>query len=237
MKCSAPVFRLKRRAKRLAQETNAPLHKALDQIARQEGYRSWSHLSQSSPDRPAPREILADLASGDLVLLGARPGHGKTRLGLALACEAARAGRRSYFFSLVENEASVLDHLRVLGAEKRAIRDHLVIDTSDDICAEYIADRVRLGCSDSVVVVDYLQTLDHKRSNPELAIQLETFGTLARDTRSIVVTISQIDRSFELKNKRLPELTDVRLPNPVSLAVFTKICFLHEGRILVQPAS
>jgi replicative DNA helicase len=238
MKRSAPIYRLKRRAKLLSRETNAPLHEALDQIARQEGYRSWGHLSQANSGHPPPKQILGNLASGDLVLLGARPGHGKTRLGLALALEAARAGRRSFFFSLVESEGGLIDHLPFLGAEGKAIRDRLVIDTSDDICASYIVDRVRYGSAgDSVVVVDYLQILDQRRSHPELAVQLETLGSLARDMPSVVVTISQIDRSFERKGRRLPELTDVRLPNPANLALFTKTCFMHEGQILIQAIS
>jgi len=235
MKLSAPIFRLKRQAKLLARETKAPLHRALDQIARREGYRSWSHLSGATADHRPAREILDALAPGDLVLLGARPGHGKTLLGLELALEAVRAGRRGFFFSLEENEASVLDRLRGVGAEEKVIGHALMIDTSDEISADYIAHRVR--DAGSVVVVDYLQILDQKRSNPALAHQLETLGRLARDLPSIVVTISQIDRAFEHTGKRLPELADVRLPNPVNLALFTKTCFLHEGEVLLQTAS
>jgi replicative DNA helicase len=237
MKLSAPIFRLKRQAKLVARETSTPLHRVLDQIAQREGYRSWSHLSGSNSDRRPAKQMLEEFVPGDLVLLGARPGHGKTLLGLELAAEAARAGRQGFFFSLEVNEAAVFDRLRALGAEERAIRDSLIIDTSDDICANYIRDRVRHGYADSVVVIDYLQILDQKRSNPELAAQLEELGRLAHNTPSIVVTISQIDRSFELKSKRLPDLSDVRLPNPVNLALFTKTCFMHEGEVLLQAAS
>ena len=237
MMLSAPIFRLKREARLLARASSVPLHDALDEIARREGYRSWSHLSGSKPDRRPAKRILEELLSGDLMLLGARPGHGKTLVGLELAVEGVRAGRRSFFFSLEENEAAVVDRLRALGAEEKAFHDSLVVDTSNDICADYIEDRVRDGCADSVVVIDYLQILDQKRSNPALAAQLEKLRALARDMPSIVVTMCQIDRSFDLKSKRLPELSDVRLPNPANLALFTKTCFMHEGEILLQAAS
>ncbi len=236
MKLSAPIFRLKRRAKLLARSSKVPLHQALDHIAWQEGYGSWSHLAASHFDHRQTKEILASLAVGDLVLLGARPGHGKTRLGLELAVDAARAGRPSFFFSLEDNEAGVFDRLRTLGADTKAVGDSLIIDTSDDICADYIADRVG-GERDSIVVIDYLQILDQRRSHPELAVQLGTLERLARNTPSIVVAISQIDRAFELKGKRLPELSDVRQPNPINLALFTKTCFLHEGEVLLKAVS
>jgi replicative DNA helicase len=237
MKLSAPIFRLKRQAKLLARETSTPLHQALDQIARREGHQSWSHLSGSKAERRPAKQILEQLFSGDLVLLGARPGHGKTLLGLDLAVEAVRAGRHGFFFSLEVNEAAVFDRLRALGADEKAIRDSLIVDTSDDICANYIANRVPEGYANSVVVIDYLQILDQKRSNPELAVQLKELGSLAHNMPCIVVTISQIDRSFELKSKHLPELSDVRLPNPINLALFTKTCFMHEGEVLLQALS
>ena len=60
----------------------------------------------------------------DLMLLGARPGHGKTRFEL---------------------------------------------DDSDDVCADRIIRRLGSAPPGAVVVVDYLQILDHKRENPALA--------------------------------------------------------------------
>jgi predicted ATP-dependent serine protease len=237
MKLSAPIFRLKRQAKLLSRETKAPLHASLDEVAKREGYRSWSHLaSSSSHDRPGPK-LLGHFVPGDLVLLGARPGHGKTLLGLELAVEAARAGRRSFFFSLEENESTISDRLRGLGFGMNEAGNALVIDTSDVICADYIIERVGHGQDSSLVVVDYLQLLDQRRRNPELADQVEALASFARAAPSIIVTISQIDRSFDMEGKSLPDLSNVRLPNPVDLALFSKTCFLHDGRLQVDPVS
>ena len=231
MMLSAPIFRLKRRAKQLARQNDIPLHKALDEVAQAEGFRSWSHLAATAGRRGG--HILSQLKPGDLVLLGARPGHGKTLLGLELVIEATRRERGGYFFTLDYSEADTLSYLRSLGADQATIAA-LNLDTSDDICAGYVIDKLGAAPGSAVAVIDYLQLLDQRRRNPELAEQVGALRSFATTSGSIIVVISQIDRAFELSAKRLPELSDVRLPNPLDLGLFTKSCFLHEGQIRLQ---
>ena len=45
MKLSAPIYQLKRNAKRLSREEKIPLHEALDRVAAQEGFGGWSLLA------------------------------------------------------------------------------------------------------------------------------------------------------------------------------------------------
>jgi G:T-mismatch repair DNA endonuclease (very short patch repair protein) len=66
------------------------------------------------------------------------------------------------------------------------------------------------------------------------AEQISALRSFAAASGSIIVVISQIDRAFKLSAKRLPELPDVRLPNPLDLMLFTKSCFLHDGQIRLQ---
>lgn len=55
MELSAPINELKRKAKLLRRETGIPLHKALKQIAAEEGYASWSMLIRKYEDqKPRP---------------------------------------------------------------------------------------------------------------------------------------------------------------------------------------
>lgn len=228
MRLSAPVFRLKRQAKVLSRDAGIPLHKALDRVARREGFRSWSRLAAHlSAERPA-RTILTQLEPGDLVLLGARPGHGKTLLGLELLVEAVKSGRHGCFFTLEYNEDDALRHLRSIGGEPS---HSLTIDTSDDICANYVMERLRGAPRGAIAAIDYLQILDQKRQNPSLFVQMDILKTFAVDAGLIVVLISQIDRSFDGAAKTLPDLSDVRLPNPVDLSLFSKTCFLHDGTV------
>jgi replicative DNA helicase len=229
MKLSAPIFRLKRQAKLLARESDLPLHAALDQVARNEGFRAWSHLAAFASGLPSARDVLAQLSPGDLVLLGGRPGHGKTLMGLELALEAGRAGRPAFFFTLEDHQGVVFDRLQKLGADRKLVEAKLTVDTSDDICAVHIIDRVSSERSGALVIIDYLQLLDQRRRNPELNIQMKALRSFASATGSIIVALSQIDRSFEATGRHFPDRADIRLPNPLDISLFTKACFMHNG--------
>lgn len=78
MKLSTPIYRLKREARLLSRKNKIPLHAALDRLAASEGFESWSLLASSAAFRCPTHRILDDLLPGELLLLGARPGHGKT---------------------------------------------------------------------------------------------------------------------------------------------------------------
>lgn len=100
MKLSALLFQLKRRAKLMARNNNDPLHEALDQIAREEGFARWSLLSSRIAAVSLSETILSRLDDGDLLSVAGRPWHGKTTLGLQLLIDAARDDRKAIFFTL-----------------------------------------------------------------------------------------------------------------------------------------
>ncbi|MEJ6404200.1 DNA helicase [Yoonia sp. 2307UL14-13] len=221
---SASIPALKRKAKALARDRGIRHHQALDQLARAEGFQSWSHLSaQGNPFTP-----------GDFILLGARPGHGKTLMALRLLTDAVRAGRRGYFFTLEYTTVDVIRRLRQIGTEPRALGANFILDTSDEISADYIITKTADAATGEVIIVDYLQLLDQRRSNPLLAAQVAALSSYAQRRRLIIVAISQIDRAYEESADTMPDLSHVRLPNPVDLNMFTKTCFLHAGQIQIN---
>lgn len=236
MKLSVPVYSLKRLAKELARVKKMPLHAALDHVAQKEGFASWSLLAALvSAENPA-RKLFDRLAPGDLVLLGARPNHGKTVMGLELAVNAVESGGCAWFFTLEWNMGELLNGLRTLGKDPSFIGERFVFDNSDAICSTYIIDQLASTSSGAVVVIDYLQLLDQKRDNPELAVQVRSLKAFARDRGLIVVFISQIDRSYDPAAKPLPGLADVRLPNPLDVTLFDWNCFLNNGAIQISAA-
>jgi len=85
MRLSAPIYQLKRRAKLIARDEKIALHEALNRVAREEGYAEWSLLSSQTAMHLSSKTMLSRLADGDMLLVGARPGHGKTLLGLRRA--------------------------------------------------------------------------------------------------------------------------------------------------------
>ena len=230
MRLSAPIYQLKRRAKLLARDKKIALHAALDRIARDEGFAGWSLLAAQVSAPSDEKDILSRLTDGDIVLLGARPGHGKTLLGLKILLDAIRDRRRSVFFTLEYTEHETRERIRSLEGDTPGLGDLVEIVTDDEICADYIIRHLAGAARSTVAVIDYLQILDQRRDKPELSEQLVALQAFARKAGIILAFVSQIDRSFDPQNKPLPDLQNIRLPNRVDTSLFSKACFLHEGK-------
>ncbi|MCZ4279738.1 DNA helicase [Kiloniella laminariae] len=253
MKLSAPLYHLKRRAKALSRAKAIPLHQALDLLAREEGINSWSLLvarisgqkpegiSEETAGVASAQNLLSSLIPGDLLLLGARPGHGKTRKGLELIVEALKQGRHGVFFTFEYNKKDIEHHFAAIvtasvgegGSEEVLSSQNFVFENSDNISAAYIMKRLASAEKGTVAVIDYLQLLDQKRDNPELSVQITALRSFARERGVILVFLSQIDRSFELTGKPCPDLEDVRLPNPLDLGLFDRTCFMNREQVQI----
>lgn len=231
MKLSAPLYYLKRQARLLSRAENIPLHVALDRIAQQEGFAGWSLLAAKTAATSPAERLFARLSPGDLLLLGARPNQGKTLMSLELAMQAMKAGHRCVFFTLEYTEKDILERFRDIGVQRRDFDGRFEFDNSDEVSSNYIVSRLAAAPRGTLVVVDYLQLLDQKRDKPDLMMQVSTLESFARERGLIFVFISQIDRSYDPSKKPCPDLTDVRLPNPLDLGLFSKTCFLNAGEI------
>ncbi|MGL9617073.1 DNA helicase [Bradyrhizobium sp. U531] len=237
MRLSAPIYHLKRQAKRLSREAGIPLHDALDRIATTEGFSAWSMLAAKAAALTPASRLFPQFQPGDLVLVGARPGQGKTLMSLELAVEAMRSGRRAAFFSLEYTQKDVLDRLRAIGVEPAQFDEIFEVDCSDAISADYVVKQMATAPHGTLVVIDYLQLLDQRRENPDLSVQVRALKSFARDKGLIVVFISQIDRSYDPALKPCPDLSDIRLPNPLDLKLFDKTCFINNSEVQFRAAS
>lgn len=237
MKLSAPIHVLKRQAKALSRRDGVRLHVALDEIAAREGFKAWSHLASVWQRQHPSRYLYEQFRHGDLILVGSRPGQGKTLLSAGLAIEAMTRGHRATFFTL-EYTATEVDKLfGALGRRLNEFRNRWLLDTSEEISAGYIADRLAGSSPCTLVVVDYLQLLDQRRDKPSLGVQVHELKAFARASRSMIVCLSQIGRDYTLTSRACPSLQDVRLPNPVDLSLFDKACFVQDGKVHLHLAS
>jgi replicative DNA helicase len=244
MKLSAPVHLLKSRAKEIKQGQHIPMIEALDQVARSEGYSSWSLLqARLNHDQPKSRQdVLGYLNPGDLMLIGARRGLGKTKFALEILVQALSEGRHCYFFSLeyTQSEIKVLvERLQQNMGFDMSPAIELSIELSDDMSAASIVKKTRKTIvTGGVIVVDYLQLLDQKRTNPDIKTQIKILKEYAKEMKCIIIFISQIDRSYDGKGEALPTLEDVRMPNKFDVDLFNKLLLFHQDRqMFVKPAQ
>ncbi|MEP1696562.1 MAG: DNA helicase [Paracoccaceae bacterium] len=237
MRLSVPIYQLKRQAKRQTRQNNIPLNQALDQVAKVEGFSNWGLLAAFHARRKPTAKILDALQPGDLVLLGARPGHGKTLMGLELIIEALKGDRTAAFYSLEYSERDVENRFSDLGFKTTAKTDKLTVDTSDQICAAYIIETQRQQPRGSVAVIDYMQLLDQDRTKPALEFQMSALKAFAEQAGHILILISQIDRSYDPQVQPMPGIGDVRLPNAINLNVFTKTVFLQDGCVQLKKTA
>ena len=234
MRLSAPVYRLKRQARLMSRGENIPLHQALDRVAAEEGFGSWSLLAAKAAEAAPAGRLLARLMPGDMVLVAARPGQGKTLMSLELAVTAMKQGNRAVFFTLEYVHADILDRFRDIGADPADFDRLFEFNNSDAISAGYIIEALRSAPRGTLAVIDYLQLLDQKRENPELMVQIRALRSFARERGLVLVFISQVDRSYDSSSKPFPDIGDIRLPNPLDLSLFDKACFLNKGEIQFQ---
>ncbi len=230
MKLSAPIHQLKHQARVLKKQGSMTMLQALDAIAQREGFGSWS-LLQARSGQLLPRRydaILDYCNPADMVLVAGRPMHGKTSFAIGLMVQAMRQkAAPSAYFSLSFLEREVLEKMRACDPDIDAYLDRCVLDCSDAIDAEYIIKQTQGLGQGAVIVVDYLQLLDQKRTSPALQHQVERLKAHAAQERAIIFCISQVNRDVEHRPNPRPGLDDIHLPNPLDLGLFNKRFFLY----------
>jgi replicative DNA helicase len=231
MKPTAPIYHLKRDARHLSRTKNIPLHQALDRVAQAQGFANWSLLAAKALKTVSALELFLGLKAGETLLIAARPRQGKTLVSLRLAIEAMQRGGQAALFTLDDTEHDVRGRFEALGEDMAQYGDRFALDASDAISAVHMVERLTHTPRGGLVIVDYLQILDQKRDKPALMDQVRILKQFARDKGLILAFISQIDRAYDASSKPFPDLGDVRLPNPLDLALFDKACFVNRGEI------
>jgi len=234
---SIPLFYLKRKARLLSRRHGITLTAALDEVAREQGYSSWSLLAERKDASPGKGANFHQFQPGEMVLMAARPGQGKTLLSLKILIDAMRSGQNGLFFTLAYTEREVLDRMRRLDAVPSEFEGLFEFHDSDLIDADYIVGSLRDRPRGTVAVVDYLQMLNERRNTPELEQQVRQLRMFAKEKGIVMVFISQVDRRFDAAREELPVQAHIRLPNPLDLTLFDRFIFMNGGVIREAEAA
>lgn len=216
-----------------------PTHAILSRVVNDLSYRDNSKTSLKTGLRDLDA-LLGGLRPGDMCVVAARPGMGKTALGTCIARHVAgREGsvflaslemsRDAMWARLLCSEAGApLARVRAMGAtqsQAEALRaaeavlgglalmvDDTPAQTLAGLKANLLAWRRKRGLS--LVIVDYLQLLripEYKRDRYREVTEVSLgLKTLARELGVPVIAMSQLSREVEKREDKQPLLSDLR---------------------------
>jgi replicative DNA helicase len=187
---------------------------------------------------PGLDAITQGMRPGELIVLAARPGVGKTALALNIAHNVAQRGHWVGIYSMEMDRELLLQRLlaielncqtnlvpRLLRRGDRAAIEALArlselpieIDHTPTLNVMAIRDRARRLASDrpiDLLVVDYLQ-LAHGTSHRDddltrITAVSQGLMSLARELRVPLLALSQLSRAVESRQSHVPVLSDLR---------------------------
>ena len=173
----------------------------------------------------------------DLILIGARPGMGKTSFALNVARNIAMKGRKVLFFSLemsneqlaqriISTEARIVssklrtgeindaDWEKIGLALQNLVSAELYLDDTANITVPEMKARVRRMKDVDCVIIDYLQLMTGTKHTDnrvqEVTEITRSLKLMAKDLNIPVVTCSQLSRNTAKTADHRPQLTDLR---------------------------
>ena len=208
----------------------------------------YGHLHELNTNREATRgtqtgfsaldRVLAGLGKSDLVLVGARPGMGKTSFALNIATNVAKQTKKKVCIFSLEMSAEQLVN-RVLSSEalvnSYALRtgelspedwEHLavaagelagcdiLIDDSSGLTVTAMKAKLRRVQNLGMVIIDYLGLMqgDHHTDNrvQEISEITRSLKILAKELMVPVICCAQLSRGPESRTDKKPMLSDLR---------------------------
>ncbi|MDD4772661.1 MAG: replicative DNA helicase [Eubacteriales bacterium] len=183
-------------------------------------------------------KVLVGLGAGDLVLVGARPGMGKTSFAMNIATMAAKKTKKSVAVFSLEMSCEQLV-IRMLSSE--ALIDSynmrtgrlsnedwnklaeaagtlsecdILIDDTSGITVTGMKAKLRREKNLGLVVIDYLQLMQGERRNENRVQEVSEISRnlklLAKELRVPVITCAQLSRAPESRSGNIPQLSDLR---------------------------
>ena len=183
-------------------------------------------------------KLLVGMGNSDLVLIGARPGMGKTSFALNIASQVALKTKKAVaVFSLEmsceqlvsrmlssealidsykmrKGELTENDWVKLARASSVLSQTDILIDDTAGITVTGMKAKLRRVKNLGLVVIDYLQLMQADRRNDnrvqEVADISRALKLMAKDLQVPVITCAQLSRGPESRTDKTPMLSDLR---------------------------
>lgn len=187
---------------------------------------------------PKLDDLLGGLEGGDMIVIGARPGVGKSAFVTQVTTSLARSGKRVGFYNLEMQEKQIYERfvvaesgigltrlrraVRFLGDEEERFRranevlekeDRIVITTGSKAMSEIRSESRHMGYD--VIVIDYLQLLRADKTYrgnryAEVGAISKAIKALAMELNIPVIALSQLNRVSEARDTKEPTMSELR---------------------------
>ena len=215
-------------AKTLAEITRENKDRYFKDDAAQRTYIGFSKLD----------DLLGGLEGGDMIVIGARPGVGKSAFVTQITTALARSGKRVGFYNLEMQEKQVYERfvvaesgigltrlrraVRFLGDEEERFRranevlekeDRIIITTGSKAMSEIRNESRHMGYD--VIIIDYLQLLRADKTYrgnryAEVGAISRAIKALAMELNIPIIALSQLNRASENREGKEPTMAELR---------------------------
>ncbi len=205
----------------------------LHELAETDGKSHGTATGFSGLDR-----VLVGMGDSDLILIGARPGMGKTSFTLNIASNVAISSKKNVcIFSLemsaeqlvsrlISSEAMVdsyslrsgnlspEDWKKIADAAMRLSATNILIDDTSGMTVAAMKSKLRRVENLGLVAIDYLQLMESERHSDNRALEVGDISRglklMAKDLRVPVICCAQLSRGPESRTDKRPQLSDLR---------------------------
>jgi replicative DNA helicase len=182
--------------------------------------------------------MLAGIGQSDLVLVGARPGMGKTSFVLNIALNYARRTKEKVAIFSLEMSAEQLvtrmlssyamvdsyslrtgqittgDWQKLANAVSDLAGVRILIDDTSNITVSNMKAKLRREGNIGLVVIDYLQLMQGEKHNDNRVLEVaditRSMKLMAKELRVPVICCAQLSRGTEARTSKRPMLSDLR---------------------------
>lgn len=182
--------------------------------------------------------VLVGMGPGDLIVVGARPGMGKTTFCLNIAANVAKKTKKEVAIFSLEmtseqlvsrvlcSEAMIDSHSmrtgkldaeqwkRLAEASSALSETQILIDDTSGITATSMKAKLRRLKNLGLVIIDYLQLMQGEKHTDNRVLEIgqitRALKLMAKDLGVPVILCSQLARSTEARQDKMPVLSDLR---------------------------